>query len=81
MGPYNPNWTILFDQYETQRLNFIVETKSSLFANDLRSKEYAKIKCGEKHFAALATDNEVVSDNPAHYMVATSFNDLLKAIE
>jgi len=53
-----------------------VETKSSLFTDDLRSKEDAKIKCGEAHFAALA-----VQENPAKYLVATNFGDVLKAME
>ena len=76
LGPYNPDWAILFDQDGTQRLYFVVETKSSLFTDDLRSKEDAKIKCGEAHFAALA-----VHENPAKYLVATNFGDVLKAME
>lgn len=76
LGPYNPDWAILFDQDGTQRLYFVVETKSSLFTDDLRSKEDAKIKCGEAHFAALA-----VQENPAKYLVATNFGDVLKAME
>ncbi len=76
LGPYNPDWAILFDQDGTQRLYFVVETKSSLFTDDLRSKEDAKIKCGEAHFAALG-----VQENPARYLVATSFGDVLKAME
>ena len=75
LGPYNPDWAILFDQDGTQRLYFVVETKSSLFTDDLRSKEDAKIKCGEAHFAALGG-----GENPARYMVATSFGDLLKTM-
>ncbi|WP_029462240.1 type III restriction-modification system endonuclease [Serpentinimonas barnesii] len=75
LGPYNPDWAILFDQDGKQRLYFVVETKSSLFTDDLRSKEDAKIKCGEAHFAALA-----VQENPARYLVATSFGDVLKAL-
>lgn len=76
LGPYNPDWAILFDQDGTQRLYFVVETKSSLFTDDLRSKEDAKIKCGEAHFAALG-----VGEKPARYMVATSFGDVLKTLE
>lgn len=76
LGPYNPDWAILFDQDGTQRLYFVVETKSSFFTDDLRSKEDAKIKCGEAHFAALA-----VQENPAKYLVATNFGDVLKAME
>ena len=76
LGPYNPDWAILFDQDGTQRLYFVVETKSSLFTDDLRSKEDAKIECGKAHFGALAT-----GDNPARYLVATSFGDVLKSME
>ena len=75
LGPYNPDWAILFDQDGAQRLYFVVETKSSLFADDLRSKEDAKIKCGEAHFTALG-----VGENPARYMVATAWNDVLNKL-
>lgn len=76
LGPYNPDWAILFDHDGTQRLYFVVETKSSLFTDDLRSKEDAKIECGKAHFAALEG-----GANPARYLVATSFSDVLKTIE
>ena len=76
LGPYNPDWAILFDQDGTQRLYFVVETKSSLFTDDLRSKEDAKIKCGEAHFAALG-----VGEEPARYLVATSFGEVLNMVE
>ncbi|CAN7599599.1 DEAD/DEAH box helicase family protein [Variovorax paradoxus] len=75
LGPYNPDWAILFDQDGTQRLYFVVETKSSLFADDLRDKESAKIECGRAHFAALG-----VGENPAKYLVATSLGDVLKTM-
>ena len=75
LGPYNPDWAILFDQDGLQRLFFVVETKSSLFTDDLRSKEESKIECGEAHFAALG-----VGESPARYMVASSFEDGLQRI-
>jgi len=37
----------------SERLYFVVKTKSSLFTGDLRDKESAKIKCGRAHFKAL----------------------------
>ena len=46
----------------TERLYFVVETKSSLFDEDLRDREGGKIKCGTAHFKALA-----VGENPAVY--------------
>lgn len=52
-----------------------METKSSLFTDDLRSKEDAKIECGRAHFAALEA-----GENPARYVVATSLGDVLKTM-
>ena len=73
LGPYNPDWAVLVDKDGTERLYFVVETKSSLFTDDLRDKESAKIKCGEAHFAELATQNTPA----ARFVKATKLNDLL----
>ena len=51
----------------------MVETKSSLFLDDLRDKEGAKIACGKAHFGALH-----VSEAPAEYIVARSVDDVLE---
>ena len=72
LGSYNPDWAILVEQDGAQRLYFVVETKSSLFTDDLRDKESAKIECGKAHFQSLA-----VGENPARYVVARSVNDVL----
>lgn len=64
--------TMLIEQDGEEHLYFVVETKSCLFADDLRNKEIAKIKCGEAHFAALA-----VGENPARFVKATKFEDVL----
>ncbi|MFC2100138.1 hypothetical protein ACFLSF_04835, partial [Candidatus Bipolaricaulota bacterium] len=37
-------------------LYFVVETKGTLFAEDLRDTENAKIECGREHFKALGED-------------------------
>ena len=42
------------------KLYFVVETKGSIEGKDLRPKEQAKIRCGEKHFAALGNDAKFV---------------------
>lgn len=42
------------------RLNFVVETTSSLFVSDLRNAESAKIECGREHFKALAVGERPV---------------------
>ncbi len=71
LGTYNPDWAVLVESEDGERLYFVVETKGSLFKEDLRHKEGAKIKCGETHFAAIAVD-----ENPAKYIVATSTEDV-----
>ena len=72
LGSYNPDWAVLVEEDGTQHLYFVVETKSSLFTDDLRDKESAKIECGKAHFKALA-----LIDNPPRYVVARSVDDLL----
>jgi type III restriction enzyme len=74
LGNYNPDWAVLVNKDGTRRLYFVVETKSSLFTDDLRNKESAKIECGKAHFKALA-----VGDNPARYLVARSLSDVMSA--
>ena len=72
LGTYNPDWAVLVEEDGSQHLYFVVETKSSLFTDDLRDKESAKIECGKAHFTALG-----VGENPARYVVARSVDDLL----
>lgn len=72
LGSYNPDWAVIVEKDEGERLYFVVETKASLFASDLRDAERAKIECGKAHFAALN-----VSESPAHYRTARSLDDLL----
>ena len=72
LGSYNPDWAVLVEQDGDERLYFVVETKSSLFTDDLRDKESAKIECGKAHFQALAVGN-----SPAQYVVARSISDVL----
>ena len=74
LGPYNPDWAVLVDKDGTERLYFVVETKSSLFTDDLRDPEGAKIKCGAEHFKAIA-----VGESPARFIKATNLDDVLTA--
>ena len=39
LGSYNPDWAMLVEKDGTERLYFVVETKSSLFTDDLRDRE------------------------------------------
>lgn len=72
LGTYNPDWAVLVENDGEEKLYFVVETKSSQWWDDLRHKEGAKIKCGEKHFAVLSQ-----TDNPAKYLKATNVADML----
>jgi type III restriction enzyme len=72
LGSYNPDWAVLVETDGAERLYFVVETKGSLFNDDLRDKESAKIECGKAHFKALA-----VGENPAQFVRATKLGDVL----
>jgi type III restriction enzyme len=72
LGTYNPDWAVLLNRDGIHHLYFVVETKGSLFTDDLRIKESAKIECGRAHFKALA-----LGENPARYLVARTFSDVL----
>jgi type III restriction enzyme len=74
LGSYNPDWAVLVEMDGAERLYFVVETKYSLFADDIRDREDAKIDCGKAHFKALA-----VGDNPARFVKATKLDDVLAA--
>ncbi|MBN9079746.1 MAG: restriction endonuclease subunit R [Rhizobiales bacterium 65-79] len=72
LGTYNPDWAVLVEVSGEERLYFVVETKGSMFVDDLRDNEAAKIACGEAHFKALA-----VGKNPARYIKARTVDDLM----
>jgi type III restriction enzyme len=76
LGSYNPDWAVLVQTVDGERLYFVVETKGRvdgvLLEGDLRGLEDAKIKCARAHFAALATE-----DRPAKYVVATKVAELM----
>lgn len=56
LGPYNPDWAILYEEDDEQHLYFIVETKGDVSDDQLRPHEKQKIDAGEKHFKAVDTD-------------------------
>jgi type III restriction enzyme len=58
LGGYNPDWAVVIEKDGEEKLYFVVETKSSLFADALRPTEQAKIDCGKAHFEALDTGVE-----------------------
>ena len=55
LGPYNPDWAILYEKDDEQHLYFIVETKGDVSPDQLRPHEQDKMIAGEKHFKAVDT--------------------------
>ncbi|RMD01091.1 DEAD/DEAH box helicase [Clostridium autoethanogenum] len=56
LGSYNPDWAVFIEKDNAEKLYFVVETKGNILAGELREREYKKIQCGHKHFAALGND-------------------------
>ncbi|WP_165465286.1 type III restriction-modification system endonuclease [Enterobacter cloacae] len=84
LGSYNPDWAVLIDKDDGMgdQLYFVVETKSSIFSDDLRASEQAKINCGMAHFAALSKDNEGNAlENPAKFIKADSYDTFATHLE
>lgn len=77
LGTYNPDWAVLVEVDDAERLYFVVETKGSMHSDDLRGKENGKIRCGESHFMALATAH----GNPARFVRATKIDELMSQID
>jgi len=71
LGTYNPDWAVLIQTDEGERLYFVVETKGSMLLGDLRGMEDAKIRCAKVHFQTLA-----VGEEPAKYVVASKLKDV-----
>ena len=72
LGSYNPDWAVVIEDNGLNKLYFVVETKGSIEGKDLRPKEQAKIRCGEKHFAALG--------NNAKFMKADGFERFAEGV-
>ncbi|EKO3705139.1 DEAD/DEAH box helicase family protein [Vibrio metschnikovii] len=84
LGNYNPDWAVLIDKDDGMgdQLYFVVETKSSIFSDDLRASEQAKIDCGIEHFKALSQDkNGGAIENPAKFVKADNFNTFATYLE
>lgn len=75
LGKYNPDWAVLVDSEEGERLYLVVETKASTLFGDLRGVEGAKIECGRAHFRALESKEE-----PVRYEVGNSLEKLLAGL-
>ena len=53
IGSYNPDWAIVLNTNEGEKLYFVAETKGTDNINDLKGSEKKKILCGRKHFEVI----------------------------
>ncbi len=63
LGGYNPDWAVLIEKDNEEKLYFVVESKGSLFSDDLRDTEEAKIHCAKKHFNEISSKATLVVSN------------------
>lgn len=55
IGNYNPDWAVVLNTNEGEKLYFVAETKGTENINDLKGTEKKKILCGRKHFEVIDT--------------------------
>ncbi|MDD4049027.1 MAG: type III restriction endonuclease subunit R, partial [Clostridia bacterium] len=72
IGDYNPDWAVLVEKDNEEKLYFVIETKGDTIPEELRKKEDKKIRCGIKHFEAIGND--------AQFQVCKDFNDFIEGI-
>jgi type III restriction enzyme len=65
IGPYNPDWAIVFE--DSERVYLVRETKGSTDLENLRGREETKIRCAREHFDAIGVD----------YAIAFSVEDMI----
>ena len=70
IGSYNPDWDVVINEIDEERLYFVVETKGKSDINLLREEEQSKIKCAKKHFEALGEKVEFMApeSNPDEFI-------------
>ncbi|MCC4419984.1 DEAD/DEAH box helicase family protein [Limosilactobacillus reuteri] len=56
-GNYNPDWAILAEKKDAERLYFIADTKSTTDRTKLRNNENAKIEAGKKAYEAKGMES------------------------
>jgi type III restriction enzyme len=69
LGTYNPDWAVLIEKDNSEKLYFVVESKGADLGLDIKTTESSKIKCGKKHFEALDSSVELIqSSNYENFM-------------
>lgn len=72
IGSYNPDWALLLEVEDEERLYFVAETKGTENIDDLRGNEKRKVICGRKHFEVI--------DSDINYEVVKEFKSLKKYV-
>lgn len=73
IGSYNPDWAVVINESDEERLYFVVETKGKSDISLLREEERTKIMCARKHFEALGEDVSFMApeSSPDEFMEKT----------
>ena len=68
LGSYNPDWAVLIEKDNEERLYFVVESKGSSLTDDLRDTEKSKIKCATEHFKEISQDVQFIHSDGFNHM-------------
>jgi type III restriction enzyme len=73
VGGYTPDWAITFKQGTVKHVYFVAETKGSMSSMEIRPIEETKIKCAQKFFAKITSDQ-------VKYDVVNSYSKLMELV-
>jgi type III restriction enzyme len=73
VGDYTPDWAIAFKQGTVKHIYFVAETKGSMSSIEIRPVEESKIKCAQKFFAKITSDQ-------VKYAVVDSYSKLMELV-
>lgn len=68
LGTYNPDWAVLIEKDNEEKLYFVVESKGSDLGLDIKTAESSKIKCAQKHFEEISSKVQLVQSNRFEHM-------------
>jgi type III restriction enzyme len=71
LGTYNPDWAVLIEKENEEKLYFVVESKGSSLGLDIRDSERAKIHCAKKHFSSFSSKVEVKQSNSFEHLMGS----------
>ena len=63
LGTYNPDWAVLIEKDNEEKLYFVVESKGSDLGLDIKTAESFKIECAKKHFAEISAKVDLIQSN------------------